>query len=74
MSDLEIVRRIANAARGPTASFRFWVGELERRQQAKQTKTVKNLTWWIAGMTIVMILATIVNVYVASDSRVAMCQ
>ena len=43
-------------------SVRYWLAELQRRDQDMQTRRIVNLTWAIAGMTGVMTVATIVNV------------
>jgi len=41
----------------------FWLAELARREQARATKSMGWLTWAIAGMTLVMTIATILNVW-----------
>lgn len=37
----------------------FWLAELQRRNQEAVNKSVLRLTWWIAGMTVVITLATL---------------
>ena len=41
----------------------YYLGEIHRRDQDKQTRTMLRLTIWITIMTGIMTLATIVNIY-----------
>lgn len=43
----------------------YYVRELSRRDQDKQTKTMMRYTYWITIMTAVMTVATIINLFVA---------
>ncbi len=42
----------------------FYLNEIYRREQEKQTKAIVSYTKWITGMTFIMMLTTIINLIV----------
>ena len=65
LSDDEVVALYDEEAKHVGLSLNFLRDELLRREQANQTATMLKLTRWITVMTVVVTLATIVNVYFA---------
>jgi hypothetical protein len=49
---------------GATVSATMLLDALARREAAQQTATIVTLTKWIAGMTVVVAVATVINVAV----------
>lgn len=69
MSDDELIRahdRLAKNTQG--VGVNYYLAELARRDSARQQLTMIRLTWAIVGMTLVVTIATIVNliVFIAS--------
>ena len=62
LTDAEAIEHFDRVAKHTTDSLSFWRDELFRRAEAAQTRSMLRLTKCIAGMTIVMTAATIVNV------------
>lgn len=58
----DLIQRHDKEAKNTSVGVRYYLEELARRDQAASTTTMVRLTRWIAGMTVVMALATIVNV------------
>lgn len=69
MTDDEVLEQVRyTGGRLGGVSFNFWVGEMTRRvqtrlaeEQTELARKVKNLTLWVAIMTGVVVIATIVN-------------
>lgn len=55
---LEIFKTVGGRNLVSTSDF---LQELRIREQAKQTNTLKRLTWWIFGFTLVVTLAMLLN-------------
>jgi hypothetical protein len=49
----------------PFFNAQFYVSEVVKRQQDKQTKTMLCMTWAITGMTVVITVATLINLFLA---------
>ena len=58
----ELVKRHDHAAENTVVGVGYYLNELSRRDQEAHMQAMVRLTWWIAGMTGVMVIATIVNV------------
>lgn len=64
LSDDELIDRFDESAQRTSVGVVFYREELRAREAARQTETITRLTWWIAGMTLVVTVATIVNLYI----------
>jgi hypothetical protein len=65
LPDDELVRRHDHAAATTVVGVDYYLAELARRDQDRQTQAMVRYTLWIAVMTAVVTVATIVNVVVA---------
>ncbi len=65
LSDDKVVDMYDAEAERVGISLNFLRGELLRREQANQSATIAKLTWWITFMTVVVTVATVVNVIIA---------
>jgi hypothetical protein len=67
-SDDELIRNHDMLARNTSVGVNYYLDELARRESARQQATMIRLTWAIAAMTLVVTIATIVNliVFIAS--------
>ncbi len=72
LSDDEVVDMYDAEAERVGISLNFLGGELLRREQARQAAAMENqaaamarLTWWIFVMTVVVTVATVINVVIA---------
>ncbi|MDE2900033.1 MAG: hypothetical protein OXN15_03285 [Chloroflexota bacterium] len=61
----ELVRRHDEQAKTTVVGVDYFLNEINRRSQQHQTDAMVRLTKWIAGMTVVITVATIANVIVA---------
>jgi hypothetical protein len=66
ISDEELVARHDQVATHLDPSVNYYLAELARRDQDRQTQAMLGYTRWITVMTAVMTVATIVNVIVAA--------
>lgn len=73
MTDEEIIERYNAVADQTTVGLNWWQDELHRRHLSRQAKqiqddstTLRQLTWMIAILTMVVTVATIVNVLAIS--------
>ncbi len=80
MPDDELVRRYDSMPGRSAFGTNFYLAEIRSREMARETAamlglsrsterhttTMLRLTWWIAGLTAVVTLATIVNVVIAA--------
>lgn len=62
MPDEELIRHYDRTATSTGLSLNFLAAEITRREQSRQTRTIVRLTWAIAAMTLMVTVATIVNV------------
>ncbi len=62
ISTEDLVKRHDHAAENTVVGVDYYLDELSRRDQEAQTRAMLRLTWLIAGMTGVMVVATIFNV------------
>ena len=65
LSDDQVVDMYDAEAERVGISLNFLRDELLRREQANQAATIVKLTWWITLMTVVVTVATVVNVIIA---------
>lgn len=65
MTDEELVAQYDEFAERTGVGLNFYLEELRRREQAAATSTMVGLTWAIFGLTLVVTVATIVNVIIA---------
>ena len=65
LSDDEVVERYDKQARTTVVGLNFWMEELNRRYQQRQTDSMLRLTKWITLMTVIVTIATLVNVGIA---------
>ena len=65
MSDDEIVRLYDKQASNTVVGINYWTEELNRRSQQRQTDSMLGLTKWITLMTVIITIATLVNVGIA---------
>ena len=65
LTDAELVERHDYQAKTTVVGTQYFVDELNRRYQVRQTKAMLRFTKWIAGMTIVITAATFVNLGIA---------
>lgn len=65
MSNDELINLHDKATPDASLGVNYYVDELARRDQSKQTETILRYTRWIVGLTIVMTLVTVVNVVIA---------
>ena len=64
LSDDELIKRYDDRSRNVDLRFTYFLDELHRRRQERHTNQLKMMTWAITGMTVVITIATIVNVVV----------
>lgn len=65
MSKAELIKAYDAQAKPVTISLDLYRQEIFRREQEEQTLSMLRYTKWISFMTLVMTLATIVNVIIA---------
>ena len=65
LTDAEVVKAYDRQAQSTPVGLQHWADELNRRHQERQTDSILRLTKWITGMTIVITVATLVNVGIA---------
>jgi len=64
LSDDELVRKHDKVAKNTDVGTNHYLQELWRRDQSRQTEAMRRYTLWIAIMTAVITIATVVNVVV----------
>lgn len=65
MTDAQLIECHDNEAKNTSWSVSYFLNELSRREQARQTDTMLKLTWWIFWLTAVVTLATVANLIAA---------
>lgn len=61
MSDDDLIRRHDEEAEATLTGVDYCLNELNRRDQARQTASMVRYTTWITFMTVVITVATLVN-------------
>jgi hypothetical protein len=64
-SDEKLIEAHDNVAKNTAWSVDYFLNELSRREQARQTDTMLKLTRWIFWLTVVVTLATVLNLIAA---------
>ena len=62
LGDDEVVRKHDEQAKSTFVGTQYFLDELNRRYQERQTKSMLRFTKWITFMTVVVTAATIANV------------
>ena len=65
LPDDELVRKHDHQAKSTIVDTRHYLDELNRRYQNRQTDSMLQFTKWITFMTVVVTIATLVNVGLA---------
>ncbi|MDE2716949.1 MAG: hypothetical protein OXI33_08030 [Chloroflexota bacterium] len=65
LTDEELVRRHDRHAQSTVVGTQHYLDELNRRYQERQTASMLRFTKWITFMTVVITIATLVNVVLA---------
>ena len=63
LSNNELIDEDDNEAKNTVVGTQYYVDELRYREEARVASQVERLTWWIARMTLVVTIATVINVY-----------
>ena len=66
LPDDELIKRHDNLAPTTAVGTRYYLDELNRREQIRQTDVIRCYTKWITYMTIVITIATVVGVFFSS--------
>ena len=65
LTDDELVEKYDCQATSTVVGTQYFMDELNRRYQERQTNATLRITKWFAGMTIIITVATLVNLGVA---------
>lgn len=63
MSNDELIKNHDETAKHNDVGVSYYLEELARRDQERQTKAMLRYTRWIIAMTVVMTIATVINVF-----------
>lgn len=63
ITDGELLEVYNQQAKNTSIGLAFLRDEIQRREQNRQTRTMVTLTWSIAVMTLVVTVATLINVW-----------
>jgi len=63
MSDYELREAIDAHTRNTVVGLNFYMEELRRRESRRLMRTVSRLTWAMAGMTLLILALTAVNMW-----------
>ena len=74
LTDDELVERHDSQAKTTVVGTQYFLDELNRRYQERQTKAMLRFTKWITVMTVVITSATVINLGVAVGMLVLMTQ
>lgn len=69
LSDEELVTRHDGLARGTQVGVQHYLSELARRDHDRQTKAILRYTVWITIMTVIITIATVLNVFLFLYSK-----
>ena len=72
LSDNELIKQHDSLARNTVVGTQHYLDELNRRDHIRQTEAMLILTKWIARMTVVITVATILSVAAAIATLVVM--
>jgi len=61
LSEKDLIKKHDKLAESTQVGTKHYLTEIARRDQDKQTKAIKKLTCWITIMTLIMMIATIIN-------------
>jgi uncharacterized membrane protein YukC len=65
MSDDQLIEKHDLLAKNTIVGTQHFLDEIARREQSKQTEAMLSYTRWITWMTVIVALATIVNLVIA---------
>lgn len=65
LPDEELIRQYDKIAESTCVGLNYYTEEIARRRNEKSNKLMIRLTLWIAIMTAVMLLSTIINIVIA---------
>ena len=65
LTDDELVEKHDHQAKSTVVGTQYFIDELNRRYQVRQTDAMLRLTKWITAMTVVITFATLANVGLA---------
>ena len=74
LADGELVERHDSQAKTTVVGTQYFVDELNRRYQERQTKAMLRFTKWITVMTVVITSATVINLGIAVGILIVMAQ
>ena len=74
LTDDELVERHDAQAKTTVVGIQYFLDELDRRYQERQTKAMLRFTKWITVMTVVITSATVINLGIAVGVLVLMAQ
>ena len=74
LTDDELVERHDSQAKTTVVGTQYFLDELNRRYQERQTKAMLRFTKWITVMTAVITSATVINLGIAVGMLVVMAQ
>ncbi len=66
LTDDEVIERHDRQAQKTHVGLNYWEDELNRRYQQRHTEAMHRYTKWITVMTLVVTVATLVNVGIAA--------
>lgn len=73
LTDDELVERNDVQAKTTGVGIQYFLDELNRRYQERQTNAMLGITKWIVAMTVVITLATLANVGLAVAVLLQLC-
>ncbi len=59
MKDADVYSKFDQVAASTVDSLSFWTAEITRRDAAQTNQTIRRLTWAMAGMTTIIMIATL---------------
>ena len=74
LTDDELVERYDAQLKTTIVGTQYYMDELNRRYQGRQTKSMLKFTKWITVMTVVITSATLINLGIAIGMLVVMVQ
>ena len=66
LTDDEVIERHDRQAQKTHIGLSYWEDELNRRYQQRHTEAMHRYTQWVALMTLIVTVATLVNVGIAT--------
>jgi hypothetical protein len=65
MTDEQLIKEHDKGVTGVQLGVSYYLDELSRRNNSRQTETMLRYTKWITFMTVVMTIATSINIWLA---------